>query len=217
MARRSVLWTLGQLGHDPETLREAEAFAVRWLHQPSSVPSDVAIVAVPLASLSAGPSRLKELREAARAARSPQDRILALRSMGSFDNPDALRQALDVTLTDELKISELRYVFGPAIGRREARETLYQWDRQHWSDLRARLPGALGRGPMVDIVGSLCSQPALDDARAFFAAKADEVPGTKRPFDEAVDGAALCVALHDHGAALVTSWLSAHPAAAPAR
>jgi alanyl aminopeptidase len=210
LARRTMLWGLGELARDPGTLREAETFALRWLSDPSSVASDTASIAVPLASLQPGPGRLAALRTAARNANSTQDRVLALRSMGTFDDADSLRQALDLTLAGELKLSELRYVFGGATSRRETVDIVYAWEKEHWSDLRARLTGALARGPMVDVVGALCSRERLDDARAFFSPKVDEMPGAKRPLDEAVEAAGLCIALREHGEALAASWLSGH-------
>lgn len=217
LARRSVVFGLGEIARDPGTLREAETFAERWLSDPASVASDTAAIAVPLASLQAGTARLAELRTAARNAGSIQDRILALRSIGTFDDPIALRQALDLTLTAELKLSELRYVFGGATRRRETIEVFYAWEKEHWNDLRARLTGALARGPMVDVVGGLCTREHLDEARTFFSPKADEMPGARRPLDEAMEGAGLCIALREHGEALAASWLSAHRERAAAR
>ncbi|MCL2449068.1 MAG: M1 family metallopeptidase, partial [Polyangiaceae bacterium] len=85
LERRTVIWALGELAADPATLDEAERYAVRWLRDPSSVPGDIATLAVPLASKRAGAARLAELRAAARAAKTPQDRTIALRSMGMFD------------------------------------------------------------------------------------------------------------------------------------
>jgi aminopeptidase N len=217
LARRSVLWGLGEMARDASTLREAEAFAARWLKDPSSVASDTAAIAVPLASLQAGAARLADLRAAAHAASSTQDRVLALRSMGMFDDAPLLRQALDVSLTDEIKVSELRYVFGAAAGRRESVELFYAWEKERWNDVHARLPGALGRGPTADIVGGLCTREQLDEARAFFSPRVAEIPGAKRPLDEALEAAGLCVALREHGSAQVTSWLSGHREGSPAK
>ncbi len=217
LARRSVLWGLGELARDPGTLREAEGFAQSWLRDPTSISGDTASSALPLASLHAGPARLAELREAARTATWPQDRVLALRSMGMFDDPATLRQALDLALTGELKLSELRHIFGGASSRPEAIEIFYAWEKEHWSDLRARLTGSLVKGPIVDVVGALCTRTQLDEATAFFSPKAEAVAGAKRPLEEATEAAGLCIALREHGEALASSWLSAHRDAAAAR
>jgi aminopeptidase N len=214
LTRRTVLWTLGELARDPDTLREAEVFAARWLKDPTSVSSDTASIAVPLASLEAGPPRLAELRAAAQNAVSTPDRLVALRSMGTFDDPTTLRQALDVTLGGDLKLSELRYVFGGATSRRNTVATVFAWEKDRWDDLRARLAGSLARGPMVDVVDGLCTREQVDDATAFFSPKAADMAGAKRPLDEAIEAAGLCITLREHGEALVASWLSGHREAA---
>ncbi len=214
LERRSVLWAMGELAGDPATLDEAEAYAVRWLGDASSVPNDIAAIAVPLASIHQGAARLLELRTAAKSAKLPQNRSLALRAMGMFDDPAVLRAALDLTLTDEVKLSELNYVIGPAEASRERRASLYSWAKDRWPALRARFPGSLSRG-FVGIASSACTPAERDDTRAFFASSMQGVEGMRRPLDEAFEGADLCVALREHGATDVTSWLTAWRKAHP--
>jgi alanyl aminopeptidase len=214
LQRRSVLWAMGELAGDRSTLDEAEAYAVQWLGDATSVSNDIAAIAVPLASIRQGAARLLELRAAAISAKRPQDRILALRAMGMFDDPAVLRAALDLTLTDEVKLSELNYVVGPAEGRRERRASLYAWAKDQWPAIRARFPGSLSRG-FVGIASSACTSAERDDTRAFFASSMQGVEGMKRPLDQAFEGADLCVALREHGASDVTSWLTAWRKAHP--
>ena len=83
---------MGELAYDAATLAEAEKLTQRWLKDPASVPADTASIAVPLASLRAGASRLDELRAAAKRAKEPEDRVLAIRAMGKFDDETVLRR-----------------------------------------------------------------------------------------------------------------------------
>jgi aminopeptidase N len=206
LARRTVLWTLGEIADDAATLDEAERYATRWLHDPASVPADVAAVAVPLASKRAGAGRLGELRSAAKEAKTPQDRTIALRAMGMFDDPTVLRGALDVVLSDEVKLSEIRYIIGEAVHRRESFAVVYAWEKEQWSNLRARMPGSFGGAMLVDVAGSMCSPVARDDARAFFVPAIDGIEGAKRPLDESLERAGLCVALRRKSADEVTMY-----------
>jgi aminopeptidase N len=208
LTRRSVLWALGEVAGDAATLDEAERWAARWLRDPSSVPADVAVVAVPLASKRAGAAWLAELRTAAREAKTPQDRTIALRAMGMFDDAITLRSALDLLLGDEIKLSELRYVFGEAAHRRETYAVVYAWEKEHWAQLRARMPGSFGAGMLVDVAGSLCSPAARDDASAFFVSAIAGMEGAKRPLDESLERAGLCVALRRGGAEAVTKYFA---------
>ena len=169
LERRSVLWALGELANDETTLAEADRYARAWLRDRSNVAADTAAVAVPLASIGAGEARLVELREAARSSPTPEDRVIAIRAMGMFDDPVVLRKAFDLALSDELKLSEWRYLFGAASGHRPARPVLFAWEKENWGKLRARAPNSLARG-MVDVAGTMCTHADQDDAQAFFSA-----------------------------------------------
>lgn len=206
LERRSVLWALGVLAGDEATLHESEAFAQAWLKDPRSISGDIAAVAVPLASLNAKESRLGELRAAARAASVPQDRVIAVGAMGMFDDPTVLREALDLTLTDELRLSELRYVFGSAQNRRATRGLTYAWIKENWPKLRARLPPTALRG-FSGIAGGVCTPAQRDDAQAFLRDAMQGLDGAKRGLDEALERADLCIAVHEYGSAEVSRYL----------
>jgi aminopeptidase N len=207
MMRGTVLWAMGEIAGDETTLNEAEVYALKWLTDPASVNPDTAATALSLASMRAGPARLSQLRAAAANAKTPEDRVLAIRAMGTFGDPGVLRKALDLALTDELKLSELRYLFGSALGHRDAWPTLYAWEKENWEKLRSRLPGSLRRGMLVQVAGTMCTRAGLEDANAFFVPATREIEGIKRRLDEALESASLCIALREHGAAEVTKYL----------
>jgi aminopeptidase N/puromycin-sensitive aminopeptidase len=206
LERRTVLLTMGGLAYDPATLAEAEKLTQRWLKDPSSVGADAASVAVPLASIRAGAPRLEELRAALKNAASPADRELAIRAMGTFDDPTTLRRALDLALTDELRLSDARYLFGSALGHRAASATLYRWEKDNWEKLRARIP-APERWMLVAVAGTMCMAGERDDAKAFLVPGTHDLEGTKRDLDEGLEQAQLCIALREHGAAEVSRYL----------
>jgi alanyl aminopeptidase len=207
LSRNTVLFAMGGVAHDAATLAEAEKYAQKWLKDPTSVSPETAAVAVPLASIRASASRLDELRAAAKGARTPQDRIVAIRSMAWFEDPTVLRKAFEVSLTDELRLSELRYLFGPAFGRRAATPILYGWVKENWGKLRARIPGSRGGGMLVAVAGAMCTQADHDDAKAFFEQATVGMEGVKRSLEERLEQASLCAALREHGEADAAKWL----------
>jgi aminopeptidase N len=207
LERRAVMRAMGELARDPQTLMEAETYAAKWLKDPASVNADTAAVAVPLASLKAGPARLDELRAAAKSAKTPEDRTIAIRAMGALGDAGLLRRALDLALTEELRLSELRYLFWPALVRPEGAPVLLAWEKEHWAELRKRIPGSLGRGMLVGVAGVLCTRAERDDAQAFFGPATQGFEGVKRPLDEGLEEAGLCVALREHGAADTRKYL----------
>jgi alanyl aminopeptidase len=206
LERRSVLWALGEEANDEATLAEADKYATAWLRNRANISADTAAVAVPLASMRAGEARLRELRGAARSAETPEERVVAIRAMGMFDDPDVLRKAFDFALSDELKLSEWRYLFGSAVGHRVARPVLFAWEKDNWGKIRARAPNSAGRG-MVDVAGTACTTAGRDDARTFFDGATQGMEGVKRSLDQAIESAGLCIALREHGAAEVAQYL----------
>jgi len=207
LERHAVLWSLGFVGGDKATLSEAERYAQKWLADPMSVPEDTAAVAVPIASIEAGQYRIEQLLAALKNARTPDDRVIAVRALGAFEDPIVLRKALDLALGDDIRLSELRYLFGTVLGHRAARPVLYQWEKDNWAKLRARLPGFIGRDILIRVAGTTCTAPDRDDAKSFFASHTQGIEGVQRPLDEALEQARACVALRDHGAAEVTRYL----------
>ena len=204
--RRSVLWAMGELAEDEATLREADEQAVKWLADPSSVDSDTAAVALDLASRRAGPERLAQLLASAKSAKNREDRILALKAMGGFDDEKMLRRALDATLEDEIRPHEMRYVLGAAFARRTSRYVTEAWVRARWTDLRKKLPGALGSG-LVGAAGVACTKQELEERTAFYTPRAAEIEGATRALAESLEGASLCAELRSAGASPLTREL----------
>ena len=208
LASRDVLMAMAEIARASDTIAQANSYAVRWLEEPSSIPSDVADVAVPMASIDAGVRRLQQLRDAAQRAATPEERELALRAMGSFTAPDVLRQALDLTLTPEIRASEIRFLIGPALTDRTRLSVAIAWEKDHWADLLRRAPSGLGRRFLVDSMGAICDAADVEDAARFIATRGGDMEGNRRGLDEAIESATLCVALHARLAASLTKSLS---------
>ncbi len=207
MLRRIILSAMGDLAEDDATLKEAEKLALDWLADPTSVDADAASVAVDLASRRADASRLDSLRDAAKKAKTREDRITALRAMAGFDDPAVLGKALDLALTDEIRIAEIRYLFGPAFTRRRTQPVAEAWVRAHWDELRKKLPGSLSAG-LVGAAGVGCSKAEAEERAAFYTPRAAAIEGTQRGLAEALESVSLCAELRRHGASALTKALN---------
>jgi aminopeptidase N len=208
LERRAVWSAMGELAEDKSTLSQAEKYASKWLEDPGSVSPDVVSIALPLASKRAGLPRLKELREAARRTTNPEERMTVIRAMGSFDDPSVLRQALDVALTDELRLSELVYLFRAAVHNRAGRPVVFAWEKDNWGKLLERIPGTFGRATLVDVAGTMCTKADVEQAEAFFVPATKRLEGVQRPLVEKLEQAHLCVALRDHAGAEISKRLA---------
>jgi len=172
--------------------RRGEKLTQSWLKDPSSVSADAATVAVPLASIRAGAARLEELRAALKSAKSPADRELAIRAMGTFDDPATLRRALDPRADRRAAALGPEYLFGSALGHRAARATVYRWEKDNWEKLRARIP-ATERASSSASRARCARRASATTPKAFLVPGTRDLEGTKR---EARGRAGRGAALH---------------------
>jgi alanyl aminopeptidase len=198
LARRSVLFAMGDVAEDDATLKEAEDVATKWLADPTSVDSDSAGVALDLASRKAGEARVTALFAAVKSTKAREDRIIALRALVGFDDEDRLKQALDLTLTDDIHANEMRYVIAGAFSRRVSRPIAEAWVRAHWDDLRKKLPGSLSR-VIVRAAAVGCSQAEADERAEFYTPRVAAIEGAGRALASSLESISLCMTLRAQG------------------
>ena len=97
----------------------------------------------------------------------------------------------------------MSYLLDAAYSRRVMRRAAETWVRQHWEDLRKKLPGSLGAG-LVAGAGVACTSSELEDSAAFYTPRAAQIEGAQRLLDQELEQAALCVALRAFGAGPLT-------------
>jgi alanyl aminopeptidase len=206
--RPEVLAFLGDLARDPATLREAGALAKAWLGDPASIDPDVAPVALRLASIQAGPERLDELRAAAKAAKTPLERIASLQAFAAFSDPVTRARAFDLILTDEVKMQDLRYVFTGVFDHEATSRALFGWLETHWDAVLKKVPGSFGAEALVRTIGGVCTTSERDTELAFFQPRVKTLEGTERPLFENVEKATSCSELRAHGSPAVAKFFA---------
>lgn len=200
LLRRDLMYAVGNLGGGA-TLAEAEKLAASWLKDPTSVDPDTAPIALELASRHAKADRFDALRNAVLKAPNPQVRVAAMRAMGGFGDPALLQRALDWTMTDEVKEQDVRYVFRSALANRASRPVVLAWTKSHWAQATKKAPG-FGRVVYVSVVGNLCDEASIANAKTFFDAHISEIEGGARAYSEDLEHAHDCVALRQKEAPL---------------
>jgi len=141
---------------------------------------------------------------------------VALRALGGFDDLALLARGLDALLTDDIRTSDVSYLLGAAYGRRATRRAAETWVRQHWEELRKKLPGSLGAG-LVAGASMACTKSELEDSAAFYTPRAAQIEGAQRRLDQELERAALCASLRAFGAGPLTRDLLNGDKKAPAK
>jgi hypothetical protein len=201
--RRVVLGAMGDLAEDDATLRESEEHAAHWLADPASVDEDTAAVAVDLASRHAGNERFAALLAIARNGKTKEDRVVAMRALGGFEDTALLRRALDAILDEQTRAQDVRYTLLAAMSRRTSRPIVEAWVRARWDDLRKKLPGSLSSG-LVGAAGIACTKNELAERTACYTPRTESMEGGTRLLAQSLEAASLCVELRASGAASLT-------------
>jgi cytosol alanyl aminopeptidase len=206
LARRAIVLALADVAEDDATLREADALATKWLADPTSVDADAAEVAVELAARRGGATYFAALRKAMQNAKTKGDRLTALHAFVGSDDEARLREALDVTLTDEVRAGEMGDVLGSVLRRRKARSIAEAWIRTRWDDVRKKLPDRLSLA-LVEAAGVGCSEEDAAARAAFYEPRARPIEGADRRLAEALEAVSLCAALRERAATSFTKAL----------
>src|SRR5581483_7486114 len=118
-----------------------------------------------------------------------------------------LFEAFDYAIGGDVRLSEMRHVFGAAVGHPAGRAALFAWEKASWAKLRARLPNSFGWGQLIGVTGGFCTASQRSDAQAFFSEAARPIEGAARVLEESMESSGLCVALREHSSSDLSKYL----------
>ena len=198
---------MGDLAEDEATLREADEHRGR-----SGSPIRRASTRTRRRSRSIsprampGPTGSRSSSRSRATAKTREDRILALKALGGFDDPALLAAALDASLEDEIRPHEMRYVLGAAFARRTSRAIGGGVGARALGRSAEEAPGSLSSG-LVGAAGIACTKAEQEERAAFYGPRAVDIEGAARPLAEALEAASLCAELRANGASSLTREL----------
>ena len=194
LLRKSVLSALSTLAEDPWLDAEAEKRSAAFLADPRSIDPDVAAIALQVAARRGGERRFEELASAAKRARLPGERIDAVGALGSFADQALLRRALDLMLTDQIKIQDSFYISSSAMMWAESRPLVRAWVKDHFTELKGKMPDFL-LARLAGVVESICDKEERDASATLFRDALRETEGAERTLDQALEAADVCIDL----------------------
>ena len=106
-----------------------------------------------------------------RTAQTSDERNTALRALGRARDPALIAKTLSLPLSNEVKGQDIYLPLGGLRTHADGISILWDWMKQHWSELERKLPPGL---TMLGTVVSLCTSGfthdrQVDEVKAFFA------------------------------------------------
>jgi len=126
---------------------------------------------------------------------------------GSQDD-STLRKLLDMTLTPDIRIGDVRYVFRYLQDEPKGRDVAWAWFKANYNGVLKRL-STYGLSSAPGILENACDASSKADLTAFFGPKTSQLTGTPRTLKENQDRIDRCVALKQAKGAEISGAIKA--------
>jgi alanyl aminopeptidase len=209
LLRPALLSVIANGAEDAEFIAQAKKLALAWLDDHKAVDPDMLGVVLTTAARHGDRDLFDRMRAAAKKEKEENFRGTLLFSLGSFQDPEIIKVALPILLSDEFDSREsLSILFGPT-QRHETRDYAYDFVKQNWDRLVAKLPTDTG-SYLPYVAGGYCDATHRQDAQNFFSGRSTKYTGGPRILTQVLEGVDLCIAYKNAQEASVAEFLKTY-------
>ena len=213
--RRSVVSVVANQAEDPEFIAQAKQLALAWLDDHKAVDPDMVGVVLNTAARHGDRDLFDRMRAAAKKETDENFRGDLLFGLGSFPDPEIIKTALPIVLSDEFDSREsLSILFGPT-QRPQTRDLAYDFMKQNWDPLIAKLPTDTGAYTPY-VASGYCDAGHRQDVESFFTGRSTKYTGGPRILTQVLEGIDLCIAYKNAQEASVAEFLKTYKPTASA-
>jgi alanyl aminopeptidase len=196
LLRPAVLELAAIEGEDGVLLKQARELASRWLEDERALTPDVRGTVLEAAALAGDAELHQRFYQAAKAEKERKRRNALIAAFGSFRQPELVQKNIEIAMSDEFDFREAMSLIQIPLGRPETRELVYSWIKENYDRLSQKTPRLMRRYLVYSAV-PFCDEVHKKDAEAFFADKAEAIPGGPRSFAQAMEQIKLCIAYRE--------------------
>jgi alanyl aminopeptidase len=209
LLRPALLRVLANQAEDSELIAQAKKLTLAWLDDHKAVDPDMVGVVLTTAARHGDRALFDRMRAAAKKETEENFRGNLLFNLGSFQDPEILKAALPIVLSDEFDSREsLGILFAP--GRwRQTRDFAYDFVKQNWDRLIAKLPTDSGSF-LPQVAGGYCDSQHRQDVENFFSGRSTKYTGGPRILTQVLESIDLCVAYKNAQEASVAEFLETY-------
>ncbi|MDP5213333.1 M1 family metallopeptidase [Pseudoalteromonas tunicata] len=191
---------------DPAIIATAKQQAQRYLADSTQVDPYLAGTYLKIAAFNGDAALLKAYQTAFETTQDPEKRTNLLVNLSYFKSAALQTEALNYTLGDKVTASDMRYVMGGNLYKKERKALFQQWVMDNYALVSKKLPPFV-LPSLPNYLGGGCSQADLDKTTAFFAPKVEEVAGFSRSLSKLNESVTDCINLRTREVASVNSYL----------
>ena len=192
LLRSTVLSQAGVYG-DPAVIAQAQELFEGYQVDASNVRPDLRGVVFSLVAQEGDRAVYDRIWELERAAELHEEKIRLLMSLARFQQPDLLRETLDRSLSDDVRLQDTIFVVSAVAANNRGRNIAWDFLKEQWDEFDRRYgSGGFGLMRLVAITNSFTSNEQRDDVAAFF--EEHPTPAAERTIRQALERIALNVA-----------------------
>jgi len=193
LLRRTILSVVANQAEDPELIAQAKKLALVWLDDHKAIDPDMVNDVLTTATRHGDRDLFDRIRAAAQKETQESLRGSLLLSLGLFRDPEIIKAALPIVLSDEFDHRESVAILFGAAQSPQTRDLAYGFVKQNWDALIAKLPTDFG-SYLPYVAGGYCDAEHYQDAGGFFKGRSTKYTGGPRILDQVLEGINLCIA-----------------------
>ena len=195
LLRSTVLSQAGVYG-DPDILAQAQAQFAAYQADAASVRPDLRGVVFSLVAQQGDRAVYDRIWQLERGAELHEEKIRLLMSLARFPQEALLRETLERSLTDDVRLQDTIFVVSAVAANHRGRRLAWEFLKKEWDEFNRRYGGGgFGLMRLVAITNAFTSAEMRADVAAFFAAH--PTPAAERTIRQALERIALNAAWLD--------------------
>ena len=206
LLRSTVLSQAGVYG-DPAVLAQAQGLFESYQADPSNVRPDLRGVVFSLVAQEGDRAVYDRIWELERGAELHEEKIRLLMSLARFRDGGLLRETLDRSLSDDVRLQDTIFVVSAVAANTRGRDIAWEFLKDQWDEFDRRYGGGgFGLMRLVSITNAFTTNDKRDDVAAFF--EAHPTPTAERTIRQALERITLNVAWLDRNRAELAAYFA---------
>jgi aminopeptidase N len=203
-ARRADLLSLvGEVGHDPKLVELSRRLTEKALRGEAVDPT-LLYPALNIATRNGDAALYDAIQKRAQSATSAEEFFRFLRALGNFQKPALVERSLEYAVSTQVRAQDAPFLIGRLIGNPDTQDQTWDWIRQHWSQVEAKLTN-FSTGVVVHGAGTFCDAGHKQQVQEFFSQH--PIPSAQRTLQQSLEFIGNCVDLKQQQEPNLASWL----------
>ena len=211
--RSNLIFILGVIGEDQETIRQSTQLAEQYLKSPDSVDPSMAGAALGVAARFGNEALFDQYVAAMRQMHAPEQYYNIVDALTRFRGQKLIDRMLEMTVSDEIRNQDSARLIADEFLGADNRNITWDWVKANWPAVEKKITMSSGAA-IVGATRTFCSKEMRDDVQSFFTEH--KVPSAERALKQSNEAIDRCIRWRPQSQTQLANWLQEHSGAGKA-